>query len=557
MDGLPEQAVTGSLRLLIIEDSEQDLELAVRRLRASGLVFDYRCVTNERDMHDALSAEMPNLILADFTLPSFDGLSALEIAREHAPDVPFIFLSGTMGEERAVEALKSGATDYIVKSNPARLVAVVKRALAEADTRRRGRAAERQVTRLTRVLHMHSGINAALVRIRDRKELMVETCRLAHQVGGYAVAMVALIEPVTRTARPVSWAGFEFLRQPNIDFPVADSEAGDTSLMGRVIRSGEAALCEDIEHPDFPIFRRTALAEGGVRSLACLPLIVDGTPIGSFLCGTMATGVISHDELKLLEEVASNLSFALQYLEKQEAVQFLSYFEPLTGLAKRALFCERLERLLSRGSGRLPKLAITVFDIEHLRVVNDSHGRHTGDRLLQCVADRLKAQFPDTEQLAHLGGAPSSASPHCRCGTTRRWRCGIATSPPRSTDPSRSMAGKSRSRSDVAWPSFQMMAKSPTSWCRTPRLHSRKPSWQVSNTCITANNPVRSSRSASACSSACAAASRVISSCCTISPKSRSPPARLPEPRRCCAGGTATMAWSHRGYSCPCSNPPA
>ena len=337
MDGLPEQAVTGSLRLLIIEDSEQDLELAVRRLRASGLVFDYRCVTNERDMHDALSAEMPNLILADFTLPSFDGLSALEIAREHAPDVPFIFLSGTMGEERAVEALKSGATDYIVKSNPTRLVAVVKRALAEADTRRRGRAAERQVTRLTRVLHMHSGINAALVRIRDRKELMVETCRLAHQVGGYAVAMVALIEPATRTARPVSWAGFEFLRQPNIDFPVADSEAGDTSLMGRVIRSGEAALCEDIEHPDFPIYRRTALAEGGVRSLACLPLIVDGTPIGSFLCGTMATGVISHDELMLLEEVASNLSFALQYLEKQEAVQFLSYFEPLTGLAKRAL----------------------------------------------------------------------------------------------------------------------------------------------------------------------------------------------------------------------------
>jgi diguanylate cyclase (GGDEF)-like protein len=397
-------AAAEEISLLFIEDSEQDLELTLRRLRAASLVFRHRCVVTEQQMREALSAETPHLILADFTLPAFDGLSALAIAREQAPDVPFIFLSGTIGEERAIEALKSGATDYILKSNPGRLVTAIRRALAEADTRRRGRHAERQVARLTRVLHMHSGINAALVRIRDRNELLTETCRLAHHVGGYAVAMVALIDPTTRSAKPVSWAGFEFLRHRDISFQVGDSEAEDTSIMGRVIRTGEAALCEDLEQPNYPILRRDALIEGGVRSLACMPLLVDGTPIGSFLCGTMATGVISRDELAMLEEVSANLSFALQYLEKQEAVQFLSYFEPLTGLAKRALFCERLDRLLARGSSRLPRLAVTVFDIEHLRVVNDSFGRHTGDRLLQCVADRLRAQFPDTEQLAHLGG---------------------------------------------------------------------------------------------------------------------------------------------------------
>jgi diguanylate cyclase (GGDEF)-like protein len=68
------------------------------------------------------------------------------------------------------------------------------------------------------------------------------------------------------------------------------------------------------------------------------------------------------------------------------------------------LFCERLSRLLTRGADRLPRLAVTVFDIDHLSVINDSFGRHTGDRLLQCVADRLKGRFSDTEQLAHLGG---------------------------------------------------------------------------------------------------------------------------------------------------------
>jgi diguanylate cyclase (GGDEF)-like protein len=73
-------------------------------------------------------------------------------------------------------------------------------------------------------------------------------------------------------------------------------------------------------------------------------------------------------------------------------------------LAKRALFCERLNALLKRGTERLPRLAVTVFDIEHLSVINDSLGRHTGDRLLQCVADRLRGHFPDSEQLAHLGG---------------------------------------------------------------------------------------------------------------------------------------------------------
>ncbi|HUA88587.1 MAG TPA: bifunctional diguanylate cyclase/phosphodiesterase, partial [Steroidobacteraceae bacterium] len=113
---------------------------------------------------------------------------------------------------------------------------------------------------------------------------------------------------------------------------------------------------------------------------------------------------IRPDEMRLLEELGANLSFALQYLDKQDAVHFLSYFEPLTGLAKRALFCERLNRLLARGSESLPRLAITVFDIAHLAVINDSLGRHTGDRLLQCVADRLKEHFPDTEQLGHLGG---------------------------------------------------------------------------------------------------------------------------------------------------------
>ncbi len=359
---------------------------------------------NEQEMRSALKERLPDLILSDFSLPGFGGMTALAVARVEAPDVPFIFLSGTIGEEVAIEALKCGAIDYVLKSNLMRLVPAVKRALADAELRRTSQLAERQVARLTGVLQMLSGINAALLRIQNRDELLNETCRLAHRVGGYAISMVALINPATRMARPIGWAGYEFLAQPDREFPVADHEAADTSLMGRVIRTGQADLCEDIERPPFVIEGRDTLIAAGVRSLACLPLRIDGTPVGAFLCGTTTTGVIGQEELLLLEEVAANLSFALQYLDKQDAVRFLSYFEPLTGLAKRALFCERMSRLLVRGTESLPRLAVGVFDIEHLSVVNDSFGRHTGDRLLQCVADRLKGHFPDTEQVAHLGG---------------------------------------------------------------------------------------------------------------------------------------------------------
>ena len=392
------------LQVLLVEDSEPDAELTMRRLSAAGFSCSYRCVVNEKDMRRELKAWRPDLILSDFTIPGFSGMSALAIARDEAAGVPFIFLSGTIGEERAIEALKCGAIDYVLKSNPMRLVPAVERALAESELRRTSQIAEQQVARLTGVLQMLSGINAALLRIHDREELLNETCRLAYRVGGYAVVMVALIDPSTRMARPVGWAGYDFLARPGEEFPVADQEAGDTSLMGRVIRSGTSALCEDINQSTFVIDGRAALIAAGVRSLACLPLTVDGTPVGSFLCGTATSGVIGPEEILLLEEVAANLSFALQYFGKQDAVRFLSYFEPLTGLAKRALFCERLSRLLKHGPAVLPRLAVAVLDIEHLSVINDSFGRHTGDRFLQCVADRLKGHFPDTEQLAHLGG---------------------------------------------------------------------------------------------------------------------------------------------------------
>lgn len=392
------------LDVLMIEDSMPDAELAIWRLTQGGFHCRYRIVTREDELRAALQERTPNFILSDFSLPGFDGMAALATAAQVAPDVPFIFLSGTIGEERAIEALRRGAVDYVLKSNPMRLVPAVKRALAEAELRRASRIAERRAQRVTGALQMLSAINAAVLRTADRSTFLNEACRLANELGGYSVAMIATIDPVTRTARSVASGGVPLDATPNEIFRVASAEGADTSLTGRVIRTGEAVVCDDLLTTTLPVAGREEMLECGIRSLACLPLRVDQTTIGTFMVGGAESGLMGPDELQLLNEVAASLSFAMQYLEKQDAVHFLNFFDRLTGLPNRTLFCERLERRLVRGTERPPRLAVVVFDIDHLSVTNDSFGRPTGDRLLQSVAGRLKTQYPDTETLAHLGG---------------------------------------------------------------------------------------------------------------------------------------------------------
>jgi len=169
MDFVPRE-----LRLLILEDTAPEAELAVRQLKAAGMACVWQRVEREAEFRKALKEWQPDVILSDFTLPQFDGLTALSIAAAAAPEIPFIFLSGTIGEERAIEALKSGAVDYVLKTNLARLVPAVQRALEDVASRQARREAEERVGRLTRVLQMLSGINTAVVRIRDRDELLNE-----------------------------------------------------------------------------------------------------------------------------------------------------------------------------------------------------------------------------------------------------------------------------------------------------------------------------------------------------------------------------------------------
>src|SRR5271165_260746 len=139
--------MTSSLKILLLEDDSRDAELIQGLLEAEEIVCEMTRVQTRSAFVTALEQGKFDLILADYKLPSFDGVSALKLAASARPDVPFIFVSGTIGEELAIEALKMGATDYVLKTGLSRLAPSVRRALREAEGRAERKRAEEALRR--------------------------------------------------------------------------------------------------------------------------------------------------------------------------------------------------------------------------------------------------------------------------------------------------------------------------------------------------------------------------------------------------------------------------
>ena len=140
------------IHILHLEDDPADAELVQAKLAEAGLACRITRAQTRDQFETALRDGGTDIILADYRLPMYDGMSALRLAHERCPDIPFIFVSGTMGEEAAIEALTQGATDYVLKHNLSRLAAAVQRALQEARNRRERRQAQEALQRSNEML---------------------------------------------------------------------------------------------------------------------------------------------------------------------------------------------------------------------------------------------------------------------------------------------------------------------------------------------------------------------------------------------------------------------
>jgi DNA-binding NtrC family response regulator len=159
----------GSARILILEDEAWDAELAQRLLAGAGLSLTAVVVDTKASFIEQMAAFRPDVILSDYHLPGFSGQEALKIAQELHPDIPFIIWSGVLGDEAAVELIKQGATDYVLKDRPARLPSVILRALAEVEQRARLASLEDQLLQAQRLasLGQLAAAEQAMTRIRQ------------------------------------------------------------------------------------------------------------------------------------------------------------------------------------------------------------------------------------------------------------------------------------------------------------------------------------------------------------------------------------------------------
>jgi len=520
-----------TIRVLLTEDVAADAELEVRELRRAGLQIQHRVVDREPSFEQALREFVPDVILSDFSMPAFDGMAALALARSRCPDTPFIFVSGTIGEERAIRALQSGATDYVLKANLVRLPAAVERALAEARERRARRRTEvelelarerltsiftaipdalwsvdaqsdrivyvspaakdvfgypaeeflhnrdlwldvvhpedrlrmlaawekvrrgepfdidyravrpdgqirwindrgrqiigatgaveridglarditeqvehrRRIARLSRIRELLGKLSSAIVRVRERKALFEEFCRIAVSRGGFVLARIVELDRQGRAAVAATTETDATLFHGMVDGYNRDP-AGADSLLAAALRSGESMISNDLAN-DARVGprQRAALTREGNYSLALLPLSVDGRLAGLVALRAREPGFFDHEELRLLSEMVSNISFALELMEKQDRLSYLALYDPLTGLPNRALCHERLSHAIEAAGRRTEAVALVLIDLERFKAINDALGQPVGDRVLQELGKRLQDVAGDINRVARLG----------------------------------------------------------------------------------------------------------------------------------------------------------
>jgi signal transduction histidine kinase len=179
--------VKPQIRILILEDNAIDADLVTHALRKGGMHFALSRVDSKLAFIRELDHSAPDLILSDFSLPGFDGYTALEIARSKCPGIPFIFVTGTLGEEVAIETLKQGATDYVLKHRLARIVPSVQRALREAELHNQRRNSEEQLRQ------SHEQLRALSVYLQHvREEEQIRIAREVHDELGQALTGLKL-----------------------------------------------------------------------------------------------------------------------------------------------------------------------------------------------------------------------------------------------------------------------------------------------------------------------------------------------------------------------------
>jgi len=260
---------------------------------------------------------------------------------------------------------------------------------------------EGRIVHLNRVYAVLSGINTLIVHVRDRDELFREACRIAVEAGGFRMSLIAIVDRSVMKIVPVASAGVDEELLTAIKGMLSSSESAPNTMIARAMRDKKAVVSNDSQSDPRALLGKKH-AEAGVRSLAVLPLTIADEAVGILALYANESEFFHEEEMKLLSELAGDIAFAIDHIEKQERLNYLAYYDVLTGLANRTLFLERVGQYMRGAVSGGHKLALFLVDLERFKNINDSLGRPAGDALLKQVAAWTTHNVGDANLLARI-----------------------------------------------------------------------------------------------------------------------------------------------------------
>jgi putative nucleotidyltransferase with HDIG domain len=293
------------LRVLLLEDRQADAELMLGELRRAGFELDWRRVDTEADYLAHLTPAV-DAILADFSLPQFDAMRALQILRQRQLDVPFIVVTGSVSDESAVECMKQGASDYLLKDRLVRLGPAVQRALQEKRLRDEVRQADERIHRQVNQLQVLRTIDLAITGSVDLRVTLNILLEQATSTLGTSAASVHLLNPHTQTLEFAAGRGFRTRAIERSKLRLGEG------LPGRAMVERQTITVANVQAADAPFARATLLADEQFVSYCAAPLLSKGRVEGVLEIFDRAPRTFDAEWLGFLEAVAGQAAIAIE-----------------------------------------------------------------------------------------------------------------------------------------------------------------------------------------------------------------------------------------------------
>ncbi len=262
--------------------------------------------------------------------------------------------------------------------------------------------AQEKILRLNRVYKVLSSINTLIVRIQQKQLLFEEACRVTIEEGQFRLAWIGLVDRAANTVTPLAHYGNNdgYVERVNISLnPETPYGRGPTA---RAVRGNHPMVCNDIAtDSNMKQWREEALKRG-YRSSISLPLSSSGEVFGVLNLYAAEQNFFDEEEVKLLVEIAGDISYAYQNIEKEEKLEYIASYDQLTGLANQKLFYEHLNSVLQRAKQNKRKVGLLVCNLRKFRDINNVYGSEAGDSILQETARRLRGLSTDPVNLGRI-----------------------------------------------------------------------------------------------------------------------------------------------------------